>query len=194
MAESTLAASVTPSTEDRSARLIKSLKINTLIFIVLVVAALVGVAMTNSAKTQAYMYWWILIGIEAVIITIWAIWLSRQQILKKPVQTVLYEQLVLWLAALGAVSLIYRLMGVGLVDINTAGLLMLLMLAFATFVAGALVSWQLYIVSLIFVSTLLFASYIEKYLWALILITLLIAVIAVAISYWYSRRHHSTTT
>lgn len=180
-----------PVHDENKTQVLKRLKIDSIIFIILVAAALIGVAMTNSAKTQAYLYWWVLMAIEAVVITVWAIWLSHQQVLNKPIRLVLYEQLVLWLAALAAVFLIYRLMGLGLVDINAAGLLMLLILAFATFIDGALVSWKLFLVSLIFIITLLFASYVEKFIWALILISLTIAALAIAVSYWHS---HAKTT
>lgn len=175
-----------PVNDENKTQVLKRLKIDSIIFIILVAAALIGVVMTNSAKTQAYLYWWVLMAIEAVVITVWAIWLSHQQVLNKPIRLVLYEQLVLWLAALAAVFLIYRLMGLGLVDINAAGLLMLLILAFATFIDGALVSWKLFLVSLIFIITLLFASYVEKFIWALILISLTIAALAIAVSYWHS--------
>jgi len=179
-----------PATEDKESGLLKRVKIDSIIFLVLVVTALVGVAMTNSTKTQAYMYWWILMAVEAVIVTLWAVWLSRQDELKKSIHTVLYEQLVLWGAALAAVFMVYRIMSIGQIDFNAAGLLMLLILAFATFIDGALVSWKLFIVSLIFIITLLFASYVEKFLWAIVILALVVAAAAIGISYW--RSHHNS--
>lgn len=179
----------TTGKDDKKAQLLRRVKIDSIVFLILVVVALVGVAMTNSTKTQAYLYWWILMGVEAVIVTAWAIWLSRQQELKKTVHVVLYEQLVLWGAALAAVFMIYRIMQIGQIDFNAAGLLMLLILAFATFIDGALVSWKLFIVSLIFIITLLFASYVEKFLWAMMILALAIAGGAIAFSYWSS--HHT---
>lgn len=172
----------------KRARIVKRVKIDSIIFMILVVAALIGVAMTNSTKAQAYIYWWVLIGVEAVIVTAWAIWLSRQNELKKPVNTVIYEQAVLWGAALAAVFMVYRIMVLGQIDFNAAGLLMLLVLALVTFIDGALVSWKMFVVSLIFIITLLFASYVEKFLWAIVVLGLLVAGATVGISYWRSNK------
>ncbi|MFZ1386996.1 MAG: hypothetical protein WBP46_20695 [Thiolinea sp.] len=179
--------------EQKRVQFLKRIKIDSIIFLVLVIAALIGVAMTNSTKAQAYLYWWILIGVEAVIVTAWAVWLSRQQLLKKPSNLVLYEQLVLWGAALGAVFIVYRIMILGQIDFNAAGLLMLLVLALVTFIDGALVSWKLFVVSLIFIITLLFASYVEKFLWTIIILALLIAGATIGVSYWRSRKDDSET-
>jgi hypothetical protein len=172
----------------KKAKFMRRLKIDSALFILLVLVALVGVAMTNSSKNQAYVYWWVVMGIQAVVTTIWAVWLAKEDELNKTVPMILYEQAVLWGSGFVAVFFVYKMMGFNQIDFNATGLLMLLILALVTFIDGALVSWKLYIVSLIFIVTLFFASYVEKFLWVMVIVALAAAVIAIGVSFW--RVHH----
>ena len=122
------------------------MKVDAIVFVGIMLLALLGVGITDYRGTSAHGYWRYLLILMALITTLWGIWRSRRLGLAHG-SRILFQQLVLWSGALIATAVVYLLLGTGRLNYETTGLLTLLLLAFATFVDGMLVSWKLYVVS-----------------------------------------------
>ncbi|HPE61532.1 MAG: hypothetical protein KDI15_05500 [Thiothrix sp.] len=101
----------------------------------------------------------------------------------------LFQQLVLWGGALVAMAVVYLLLGTGRLNYETTGLLILLLLAFTIFVDGMLVSWKLYVISALLLLTLLLATYVEQYLWMIVIAAVVMMALVVMYVIWQIRHH-----
>ena len=87
-------------------------------------------------------------------------------------------------------AVIYLLLGTGRLNYETTGLLILLVLAFATFIDGMLVSWKLYVVGLLLLFTLLLATYVEQFLWMIVLAALVMIALVLVFVVWKLRTYN----
>jgi hypothetical protein len=87
------------------------------------------------------------------------------------------------------VAVIYRLLEAGSINVDTTGLLVLLMLTFATFVDGMLVSWKLYVVSALLLLTLLMAAYVGQFLWIILLAAVVLIALVLIFVVWKIRSY-----
>ncbi|WML90108.1 hypothetical protein RCF98_14170 [Thiothrix lacustris] len=152
------------------------LKVDTVLFIGIVFLAMLGVGITNYRADSAYSYWSYMLVFLALMTTAWGMWRSKKLGLLET-SKFLYQQAVLWGAALVAVAVIYWLRDAGRINVSTTGLLVLLMLTFATFVDGMLVSWKLHVVGALLLLTLLMAAYVWQFLWIIVLVAVVLIVL-----------------
>lgn len=164
------------------------LKVDAALFIGIVFLALLGVGITNYQVDSAYNYWSYMLVFLALMTTAWGVWRSKKLGLLKS-SKLLYQQAILWGGALVAVAVIYRLLNVGRINVDTTGLLVLLMLTFATFVDGMLVSWKLYVVSALLLLTLLMAAYVGQFLWIITLAAVVLIALVLVFVVWKIRSY-----
>jgi hypothetical protein len=176
------------SVVEPSATFKQVLKVDAALFIGIVFLALLGVGITNYRIDSAYSYWSYMLVFLALLTTAWGIWRSKKLGLLKNGK-LLYQQAILWGAALVAVAVIYRLRDAGRINVDTTGLLVLLMLTFATFVDGMLVSWKLYVVSALLLLTLLMAAYVGQFLWIITLAAVVLIALVLVFVVWKIRSY-----
>ncbi|OQX14115.1 MAG: hypothetical protein BWK73_10205 [Thiothrix lacustris] len=164
------------------------LKVDVLIFSGIMLLALLGVGITDYSVSRAHSYWRYLMIVMAVLTTLWGVWRSRKLGLAHG-SKLLYQQMILWGAALTAMMMIYLLQAAGRLDFEITGLMILLVLALVTFIDGMLVSWKLYLVGLILLMALLLAMYVEAFLWMIVLAALLAVALVVVFVMWKIRSH-----
>jgi uncharacterized membrane protein len=82
-------------------------------------------------------------------------------------------------------------LGTGRLNYETTGLLILLVLAFTTFIDGMLVSWKLYVVGLLLLLTLLMATYVESFLWMIVLAAVVMIALVLVFVVWKLRSYTS---
>jgi hypothetical protein len=157
-----------PVLADSKATLTQVLKVDAILFVGITFFALLGVGITNYRGDTAYSYWSYMLVALALVTTVWGSWRSKRLGLLEHGK-LLYQQVIVWGAALVAVAVIYRLLNSGRINFETTGLLVLLMLTFATCIDGMLVSWKLYVVSALLLATLLMAAYVGQFLWMIML-------------------------
>jgi cation transport ATPase len=165
------------------------LKVDAALFVGITFLALLGVGITNYRVDSAYSYWSYMLIFLALMTTAWGSWRSKKLGLLQGGK-LLYQQAILWGAALVAVAVIYRLLEAGRINVDTTGLLVLLMLTFATFVDGMLVSWKLYVVSALLLLTLLMAAYVAQFLWVILLAAVVLVGLVLIFVVW-KIRHYS---
>lgn len=173
---------------DSGATFKQVLKVDAVLFIGIVFLALLGVGITNYRVDNAYSYWSYMLVFLALMTTAWGSWRSKKLGLLKGGK-LLYQQAILWGSALVAVAVIYRLLEAGRINVDTTGLLVLLMLTFATFVDGMLVSWKLYVVGALLLLTLLMAAYVGQFLWIILLAAVVLIALVLVFVVWKIRSY-----
>lgn len=173
---------------DSSATFKQVLKVDAVLFVSIVFFAVLGVGITNYRIDSAYSYWSYMLVFLALMTTAWGMWRSKKLGLLKSGQ-LLYQQAILWGGALVTVAVIYRLLNAGRINVDTTGLLVLLMLTFTTFVDGMLVSWKLYVVSALLLLTLLMAAYVGQFLWIILLAAVVLIALVLIFVVWKIRSY-----
>jgi hypothetical protein len=83
-----------------------------------------------------------------------------------------------WAGLLVAVRLVYEMLHKGRLDNENTGLVILLLLALSVFIAGIHLGWRLCLVGGFLGAALVAATYLEEYVWVLVIIGLVVLAIA----------------
>ncbi len=131
----------------------------------------IGIAITSFSPTMSYLYWLIIAPIFAIVcvVTHW----SRAKDTGVRLSAVLRTQLFHWGGAMIATQLVYLLLSEGHINYESTGFIVLLILAFATFLEGVYLDWRFYIVGSFLALSLVLAVYVASYIWVLLIIGLL---------------------
>ena len=158
-------------------------KFEPITFIVLVLFILAGVAVTNTSPELAHNYW-----VAVVLVFAIASIFSEIKHAKKENQKHKYNfarQIVHWVGTLVAVLAVYSLLHTGGINYQETSLVMLLIIALSTFLAGIYAGWRFYLLGVFLLMASVFAAYIEKYLWILMGIGVALIVITMM---WLKRK------
>ncbi|WP_020560900.1 hypothetical protein [Thiofilum flexile] len=170
--KSTQPANGSLATQEGSFSMQRFLKRDALFFGGIIFLALLGIGITNYNGEKSYTYWTYMLVITAIVTTIWG-WRKGEHTGFKNNSKFLLQQVTLWGAAFIALLVIYLFLESGRLNYETTGLMILLLLALVTFIDGILVSWELYIVGLLLLLSLLTVTYMQKFLWIIILIAII---------------------
>jgi hypothetical protein len=137
------------------------------ILLSLMALAVVGVGYTHFSPVNSLRYWLLMVPVygTACLILEW----SRLKGEGRNLWSVVGDQAVHWLGVLIAVCLIYLVLNAGKLDDINAGLMVVLVLALGTFLAGIHLGERLFLVGGFLGAVLLVAAYLAAYMWALIL-------------------------
>jgi hypothetical protein len=164
-----------------------SLRGQEIILIFMVILSLAGIVITNFSPDDAFMYWLAMIFIFGLL-AMAAGWSQAKE--KGAVRGYLLKELLViqslhWFGSLATVFCVFAFMQSGRIDSETTGLMVLLILAMATFLDGIRIGWRYSLAGIYLGTTAVVANYVQEFL--LILIVLAIVVIAFSI-YWEKRR------
>lgn len=158
--------------------------IDKVIFVVLIAFTLAGVALTNMSPADAHKYWLAM----NLVFAIGAISTGWQRAVEKGEKTKLVtSQLFHWCSTLIAVVVVYAFFHSGQIQNETVSLMILLVLALSAFLDGIHVGWHFSVIGILLAISAVVISYIDEYLW----IIAIIAIIFVAISYYWNKRRES---
>ena len=147
--------------------------------------SLVGVGITDWAPQHSWKYWSYLVPVFGII-TIVETWRSRRPDERKLNLSILRKQILHWLGLLTCVYLMFTFVRIGLVSAEIAGLVNLMMLALATFLAGVHFDWTYLLVGVVLGCFAASAAFVEQYL---LLWMLPVAAVAAAIIVWHWKVH-----
>ena len=162
---------------------LRGLKVFEIIFVVLMVLSLVGVGITDFSPARSYWYWFAMAPIFACacLIIEWSCvrgegknWLG-----------ILRTQLLTWFGLLVAVQAVFLLLRAGRLTYESTGLVILLLLALTTFIAGINLGYQLCLLGGFLGLTLLMVAYLEQYVWVLAFVAMMVVG---AILYGFKRK------
>ncbi len=138
--------------------------------------SILGIGITNFRPQESFRYW----GVMTVILALSAAIIAWAEAKRKggSVRSALMEQAIHWVATALAVIGIFLLLGMGRLNYENTGLVLLLLLGLATFLDGYRISWSLATVGIMIFASGLIGGYIEQYVWiALIMIICVFVVI-----------------
>ena len=146
-----------------------------IIFIVLILLSIIGIGITDFSPRDGHLYWFAMVFVfaGACLILEW----SRARGKGQKWTTIVRSQLLLWFGLLVAVRLVYLLLHAGRLDNENTGLIILLLLALTTFFAGIHLGWRLCLVGGFLGAALVAATYLEEYVWMLVIIAMVILAI-----------------
>jgi len=142
---------------------------------VLLGCSFVGVAITNISPASSHTYWMAMVPVFfiASLVTEW----PNIRNGRYPWKTVLWNHSLQWLALLAAAQMVFVIQQIGRLNNETTGLILLLLFALSTFVAGIRMGWVFRLAGIFLAAGLLVLAYIERYLWVLILVAILMLAI-----------------
>jgi hypothetical protein len=143
-----------------------------IILIVLILLSIIGIGITDFSPADSHLYWLAMVPVfaGACLILEW----SRARGRGQKWTTIVRNQLLLWFGLLLAVRLVYMLLHTGRLDNENTGLIILLLLALTTFFAGIHLGWRLCLVGGFLGAALVAATYLEEYVWMLVIIAMVI--------------------
>ncbi len=147
------------------------------IYFLITILSLIGVGITDYAPTQSWVYWFCMVAAFATL----AIVLEKLQVSTKevPFRKVLITQLIHWGGTMVAVLISFSFVKTGRMTYDGDGLLILLILALATFIDGIHVGWRFYLAGMLLGLTTIFASYFEQFVWIVIAVAIASVIFAV---------------
>lgn len=151
---------------------------------VLVLLAAIGVGVTSFSPQHGYHYWLAMVPVFALVnlVTGW----SRARAAGGNVGSILLAQGLHWVGALAAVYLVFLLYGMNWLSDQEAGVIALLVLSLAAFLAGVHTDWYFCVVGLALGAIVACAVLVQELMWMLA-VPLGVAAIAGAL-WWWSRR------
>ncbi len=162
---------------------LRGLKVFEIIFVILVVLSLVGVGITDFSPAHSYWYWFAMAPIFACACIIIEWTHARNE--GKRWTSIFRTQFLTWFGLLVAVQAVFLLLRAGRLTYESTGLVILLLLALTTFIAGIDLGYQLCLLGGFLCLTLLMVAYLEQYIWVLVFV----AVIGVGVTiYGFKRR------
>lgn len=151
------------------------------VMILLVLLVIVGIGITDYSPRLSHLYWLAMVLVTGISCNV--IEWSRARKKGLSATTIVKKEVLIWLSVLVAVSLVYFLFHSGRLDSENTGLIILLILALTTFLAGLRLGWRLCILGLLLGGALILATYLEEFLW----IVLMVVVAAAAGVYFLAR-------
>ncbi len=151
------------------------------IMILLALLAIVGIGITDYSPQRSHLYWIAMVVVTGIACVVME-W-SRSRKTGHSIGAILKSEGLFWLSILIAVYLVYFLLRAGRLDSENTGLVILLILALATFLAGLRLGWRLCILGVLLGCTLIMATYLEEFLW----IVLMVVMFAAAAVYFMAR-------
>lgn len=175
-----------PSNAEQTAAT-KSVAIDEIVLITLVVLSLVGVGITHFSPSESFMYWLVMIfvfGIAAMVAG-WSQAKEKGHVRGHLLKELFFLQSLHWLGSLLTVLCVFAMLQTGRMSSETAGLVILLILGLATFLDGIRIGWRYSLAGVYLGVTALVAVLVKNYVPILIVIGV---IIVSATIYWEKRR------
>ena len=146
--------------------------INQIIFSALIVLAMIGIIITDISPANALYYWIFMLVAYAGTAMYFGQKLASVE--ESGLGNFFLKQIIHWGGSLVAILCVYTLLHTGRVNHEEAGLIMLLVLALATFLAGSRVGWHFYLLGALLCVATIVVAYIEAFMWIIILVAAMI--------------------
>jgi hypothetical protein len=150
---------------------IKAVRHDVYIFAGLMFLSILGVGITDAFEHLSHWYWLAMVPIffSACLFLEWQASIDSGV----PAKTIIIKQVQHWLGLLGAVYLAFFLRQIGSLDNQTTGLVLLLLLALSTFLAGVTMGWMFRLLGIFLGLCLVLVAYMEHYVGFIIAISVL---------------------
>jgi hypothetical protein len=154
--------------------------------IMLMLLAIIGVGITDYSPRLSHLYWLAMVLVTGISCNV--IEWSRARKKGLSATTIVKKEVFIWLSVLVAVNLVYFLFQSGRLDSENTGLVIFLILALATFLAGLRLDWRLCLLGVLLGGALILATYMEEFLWIVLMV-----VLAAAAGIYFMARYKSAS-
>jgi hypothetical protein len=153
---------------------LKSIRYDWYVLISLLSLSIVGVGYTDAAQRASHWYWLAMVPVffSTCLFIEWKA--ARESGLSA--RSIIIKQVQHWSGLLACVYLTFFLRDFGRLDNESTGLILLLMFALATFLAGVTMGWLFRLLGIFLGLSLFFVAYVENFIWIIIGISFLILV------------------
>ena len=149
------------------------------ILIVLIILSVSGVSLTNFSSTDGWWYWMAMIFVFAIAAMVTGAIEAKKG--THFVKHLLATQTIHWLGAMATMVAAFSFLHAEVMDEQATGLVILLILALATFLDGMRIGWRFSMIGVFLGMTAVIIAYIKDFL--LIIVGLAIVIIGITI-YW----------
>jgi hypothetical protein len=145
------------------------------IFAALMFLSILGVGITDASTRISHWYWLCMVPIFCAS----CLYLEWQSSLDSgiPAKTIIIKQLQHWLGVLASFYLAFFLRGIGSLDNQSTGLVLLLILALSTFLAGVTMGWLFRLLGMFLGLCLVLVAYMENYIGVIIALSVAMLVL-----------------
>jgi len=170
---------------------LKNIKIEEVVFYLIILLSLVGVAITDYAPTQSWAYWLFMV----LVLCASAIVIEKTLLQRKDISfsKLLITQLIHWGVTLLAIILSFAFVQTGRMTYEGSGLVILLILALATILDGYHVGWRFYLLGIFLGISAILAAYLEEFIGILLVIAVVGSVFAAYLEKYLAKRHVSAS-
>lgn len=153
-----------------------------IIIFLLIVLSLIGLGITDFSPSRSHWYWLAMAPVFAAA----CLFIEWSRVGDKGYKwtTLLRTQLLHWAGLLGAIELVYVLLYRERLTSENTGLVILLLLALTTFLAGIHLGWHLCLLGIFLGIALWVATYVEAFIW----VVLLVLVVAAGVGFTVMKR------
>lgn len=161
--------------KEKSSEGIKTVRYNTYIFAILMFLSVLGVAIADASERMSHWYWLAMVPFFFGA----CLFLEWQSTLESgvPAKTIVLKQIQHLLGLLVGIYLTFFLREIGSLDNQTTGLILLLLLALTTFLAGVTMGWLFRLLGIFLAISLILVAYTEHYLGIIIGISVLMLIL-----------------
>ena len=152
----------------------RSFRAEQLVLLALVLLSGIGIAVSDASRDRGYRYWLAMTPVFGVLSAVAAGAAARSG--GGAVAPAVLKEALHWAGLAVAVTLIYLLERSGRIAHDAAGLVALLALALTSYLAGIRANWRFCVLGAILACAVAAAAVVERFLWVVALLTLLIAV------------------
>jgi len=158
------------------------LRVFEIIFLIFMVLSIIGLGITDISPARSLWYWYAMAPVFACgcLIIEW----TRVRTEENRWLSILRTQMLTWAGLLVAVHVVLLLLRSGRLTYESTGLVILLLLALTTFIAGINLGYQVCLFGGFLGLIVLMAAYLEEYVWVLALLM----IVGAAVSFYGLKR------
>jgi len=154
---------------------IRAVKYDGLIFAILMFLSILGVGIADALERTSHWYWTLMVPVFFGF-CLYLEWQASKDS-EESLKTIILKQVQHWLGLLAGFYLTFFLREIGSLDNQTTGLILLLLLAVGTFMAGVQMGWLFKLLGIFLGLCLILVAYMEHYVGVLIAISVLMFVL-----------------
>ena len=154
---------------------LRTVKYDGLIFAILMFLSILGVGIADALERASHWYWTAMVPVFFGC-CIYLEWHASKDS-EESIGTIILKQVQHWLGLLAAFYLAFFLREIGSLDNQTTGLILLLLLAVGTFMAGVHMGWLFKLLGIFLGCCLILVAYMEHYVGVMIALSVLMLIL-----------------
>jgi len=153
---------------------LKTIRSDWFILVGLMFFSIVGVGITDASVRMSHWYWTAMVPVFFGA-CLFIEWQAAKKTHVSP-RSVVIKQIQHWLGLLAGIYLTFFLHNIGSLNNETTGLILLLIIALTTYLAGVTMGWMFRLLGIFLGLSLFLVAYVENYIWIIIVLSVMVLV------------------